>query len=164
MRVPATSFIHPSEAKKSPWLPPLKRRQMCRKILPNGFYSILKTPAKSNYIGKRPEHVFTKVRNLECCFKAMAVTITDLNKNYTKGRSCNYKTFPRSTARKTVALCPKTTYKVQEFLFTFWILMGAITEIRVHIFTKRTNIVTSQIGTKCLHYESQGGSADLSRQ
>ena len=50
----------------------------------------------------------------------VAGTVTDLNKNYTKGRSCNYKTFPRSTARKTVALCPKTTYKVQDFLFTFW--------------------------------------------
>ena len=36
------------------------------------------------------------------CMKPVAGTVTDLNKNYTKDRSGNYKTFPRSTALKTI--------------------------------------------------------------
>ena len=36
------------------------------------------------------------------CMKPVAGTLTDLNKNYTNDRSCNYKTFLSSTECKTI--------------------------------------------------------------
>ena len=53
------------------------------------------------------------------CMKPVAGTLTDLYKNYTNDRSCNYKTILSSTTHKTIVLCVKTTCKVWRFLFWF---------------------------------------------
>ena len=51
--------------------------------------------------------------------KPVAGTLTDLNKNYTNDRSCNYKTILSSTTHKTIVLYVKTLKNYQQKFIYF---------------------------------------------